>query len=222
MRPIFVIAAILLGVGALYWRFPYALDDSNSVQRLIYLVLLLMIIMLGGGRIRQEIRKKAFRDGAIWLGIILLLVFAYSFRDMFSRRITGELLQQQVQENSDGSIEVRASEGGHYFMEARVNDTYVRFLVDTGASDIVLSPKDAERAGIDMNALTFDKSYSTANGFGSGANVVLNKMKVGSYTFSQVAASVNKEQMSESLLGMSFLKQFKTFRIEDNRLVLIP
>jgi aspartyl protease family protein len=209
-------------VSALYWRFPYALDDSDTVQRLIYLVLLLLIIVLGGGRIRGELRKKAFRDGAIWLGIILVLVFAYSFRDMFSSRLMGELMPHQARENDDGSIQVRASEGGHYFIEAKVNDAYVRFMVDTGATDIVLSPKDAKRAGIDTEALDYSRTYSTANGFGSGAGVVLNSLRIGSLSFTKLEASVNKADMGNSLLGMSFLTRFQSFQIKDNVLVLNP
>lgn len=221
MRPLIIIAAVLSGLALLYWRFPYALDEPESMGRLSYLVLLLFIILLGRGRIRQEMRKKAFRDAAIWLGIILVLVFAYSFRDMFSGRLMGELMPYKVRENEDGSIEVRASHG-HYFIEAEVNGKHVRFMVDTGASDIVLSPQDAERVGIDTAALSYDRSYGTANGYGSGAKVTLGSLQVGSLTFTQLEASVNKADMTGSLLGMSFLKRFRSFQIEDNTLVLKP
>jgi aspartyl protease family protein len=222
MRRLLVAIILLLAVAALYWRFPYALDDENTLQRLLYLVLLLLIIVLGAGRIKREMMPKLLRNGVIWVAVMLLLVLGYSFRDGLSRRLVGELMPQQVQQNADGSIEVRASEGGHFFIEAKVNETHVRFMVDTGASDIVLSPRDAERAGLHPEVLSYDRSYSTANGYGSGAEVTLDTLAVGSFSLSRLSASVNKADMSHSLLGMSFLKRLRSFRVEDNTLVLIP
>ncbi len=221
MRPLIIIAIVLSGVALLYWRFPYALDDEHSKGYLLYTVMLLLIIMMGGGRMRQQLRRDAVRNGGIWLGVILLLVFAYSFRDSFSGRLMGELMPYKVHENDDGSITVRAS-GRHYFIEADVNGVPVRFMVDTGASDIVLSPKDAQRVGIDPAALSYDRSYNTANGSGSGAKVTIGSLQVGSLSFTQLEGSVNKADMNMSLLGMSFLKRFRSFQIEDNMLVLKP
>lgn len=222
MRPLIIIASVLAGVGLLYWRFPYALDDSDSIQRLIYLVLLLLIILLGGGAVRQQVRRKALKQGLVWLGIMLALVFAYSFRDVFSERVLGELLPHHVRLTGDGEIMVRASEGGHFYMEALVNGARVRFMVDTGASDIVLSPKDAERAGFDTTMMEFNRTYQTANGFGSGAGVTLRTLEVGDITLRDVKASVNKADMGSSLLGMAFLRRFSRFEVRDNTLVLKP
>lgn len=221
MRPLIIVAILLSGVALLYWRFPYAMDDTESRMHLLYSVMLLIIIVIGRGRIRQELRKEGMRNAAIWVGLMLLLVFGYSFRDSFSGRLMGELMPYKVQENSDGTISVRAS-GEHYYIEVQVNGVPVRFMVDTGASDIVLSPKDAVRVGIDPAVLSYNTSYNTANGYGSGAKVTIGALQVGSLTFTELEASVNKADMNISLLGMSFLKRFRSFQIEDNILVLKP
>lgn len=223
MRPVFLVALVIIAAAALWWRFPYALDGEDNRLHLLYSVLLLSLMAVGGGALRRMNNTKFVKDAAIWVGIFLLVVLAYSFRDTpMLRRIQGEMLPQQVYTHGDGSMEIRASEGGHFFIEARVNEQPVRFMVDTGATDIALSPADAKRVGLHPETLTYDRSYGTANGYGSGAKVILASMEIGKLRLGNVEASVNKEAMDSSLLGMSFLKRLRSFRVEGNTLILIP
>ena len=220
-RPLIVIA-MLAAVAALYWRFPYALHSEGDKRYLIYMVLWL-IVMVSTSRMSRERMPRFTRDALIWTAVMISLVFGYSFRDApVIRRLMGEVMPSQVQEQGDGSIIVHAGQNGHFFIEATVNDALVRFMVDTGASDIVLSPDDAKRANIDMSKLTYDRESSTANGYGSSAAVTLDHLAIGSLHMSHLSASVNKADMEESLLGMSFLKRLQSFRVEGNTLVLIP
>jgi aspartyl protease family protein len=93
-------------------------------------------------------------------------------------------------------------------------------MVDTGASDIVLTPADARRAGLDVGSLKFDKAYGTANGVGYGASVLLDEITVGGIRFTHVRASVNATEIGVSLLGMAFLRRLKSFNFADRKLVL--
>jgi len=112
------------------------------------------------------------------------------------------------------------SEGGSYFVYGTVNGTRVRFLIDTGASDIVLSPADAGRIGIDLDALKFDHHYETANGIGQGATYTVAQLSVGNIRFSDVPVSIDRTQMSSSLLGMTFLRRLKSFGFGERKLIL--
>ena len=94
--------------------------------------------------------------------------------------------------------------------------------MDTGASDIVLSPADAARAGFERSELAFNRQYQTANGIGWGAPVVLRSIEAGAIRFRGVAASVNDAPMSESLLGMSFLDRLAGFEVRGDSLILRP
>ncbi len=96
----------------------------------------------------------------------------------------------------------------------------MRFLIDTGASDIVLAPEDARRIGIDMGALTYSRSYQTANGLGEGAPLRIDSLRMGPIWLTDVPASVNRAPMDTSLLGMSFLRQIGSFEIEGRRMRL--
>jgi aspartyl protease family protein len=119
-----------------------------------------------------------------------------------------------------GVLVLSESADGHFHVFGEVNGARVSFLIDTGASDIVLSPADARRAGIDIEALNFDRIYQTANGLGRGATATLDTLSIGPIALSDVRVSVNQAEMRQSLLGMTFLKRLAAFRIEGNRLYL--
>jgi aspartyl protease family protein len=96
----------------------------------------------------------------------------------------------------------------------------VRFIVDTGATGVVLSPDDARRIGVDMAGLRYTEVAETANGIGYGAPLTADRLEVGPIAMSDFKMSVNQAPMSASLLGMSFLRRLESFRVEDHKLVL--
>lgn len=115
---------------------------------------------------------------------------------------------------------VEPGPGGHYLVDAVVNGTPVRFLVDTGASDVVLTMEDAERLGLDPRTLRFTQRFATANGEVRGAPVVLRELRIGQFSLFDLPASVNEGPLSISLLGMSFLGRLSGYQVENGRLIL--
>lgn len=205
---------------ALNGRFPGALDEQDSLPRLFYLLSLLVV---GGGGMVLAVRRQPLaqlRNAAIWVAIGLVLIIGYSFKDELGPRLLGELMPQRGTANAEGSVSFRAGADGHFHVEARINGTRLRLLVDTGASQVVLSPADARRLGFDLAALDFRHMSETANGPVSGAPVTLREIAVGDVRLADVAASVNGAEMSESLLGMSFLSRLSGFEVSGDRLTL--
>ena len=115
---------------------------------------------------------------------------------------------------------INLSQDGHFYLNVKINNVPVRFMIDTGASDIVLNLDEAKRVGIDVKKLRFDKTYQTANGKSFGAMVVLDEITVADVIFRKVSASVNSAEMGTSLLGMRFLRQFKKYEFYQDKLVL--
>lgn len=109
---------------------------------------------------------------------------------------------------------------GAFVVNGSVNGHPVTFVVDTGASDVVLSPDDAARLGLVQAKLKYDRLYQTANGVGRAAGFQANEIRVGSITIANVSASVNQAPMKYSLLGRAFLDRLNTFKIEHGRLYL--
>jgi aspartyl protease family protein len=223
MRFVILILGITGLVLLLQAKFPYAVNRDGEIGRIIYLAIMIALLAGGGWMARYHKVSELFRQAAIWLAIILALVLVYSYRDALQwKRIKAELFPNQIQMSVDGGLSVRASEDGHFYIEAIINGAPVNFMVDTGASDIVLSPRDAERAGFVIDLLDYNRVYNTANGRGAGAGVTLDNMKVGTASFRNVPASVNRAAMDQSLLGMSFLRQFRSYTVDGYVLTLYP
>ena len=115
---------------------------------------------------------------------------------------------------------LKPGRNGHYIVVADVDGVDVRFLVDTGASSVVLSAQDAERIGLHASNLDYTQIYQTANGQTRGAPVTLGSVSIGQLSIDDVEASVNESPMGISLLGMTFLTQLDGFQVEDGNLIL--
>lgn len=123
----------------------------------------------------------------------------------------------------DGArIEVPRGPSGHFNLVVEVNGVPVEFLVDTGATDVVLTMQDAERVGLDPANLAFIGRARTANGSVSTASATVDSLSLGALTFERARVSVNGGEMDQSLLGMSFLSRVGRLEIADNKLILEP
>lgn len=105
----------------------------------------------------------------------------------------------------DGVLTIGQGQGGHYFIDASVNDQYVNFVIDTGATTVALPLSAAASAGLSCKK---DAYMSTANGVTRGCSVVINKLKFGHFTLRYVDAVV-MPNLNEPLLGMNVLRQFR-------------
>lgn len=188
---------------------------ETDFPRLIYLALLLAAI---GGYFLIELRRRPGRtlqQAAVWG---LIFVGAIAAAGLWPDLRRDLMPRQSVLEG--GRIEVPMAPDGHYYLTAEVNGTAVRFVVDTGASDIVLTRRDAERAGLDTAALAFTGQARTANGTVATAPVRLATMQLGPIRDSNLRAVVNRGQMDDSLLGMAYLSRFERVEFRRDRLVL--
>ncbi|WP_065094710.1 MULTISPECIES: TIGR02281 family clan AA aspartic protease [unclassified Wolbachia] len=163
---------------------------------------------------------NAVKNLVIWLLIIAATsMLIDSQRDKLSDRFLSTFLPYKGRIQNSGSIEFTKSYDGHFYIQAQVNDSNITFLLDTGATDIVLSQKDALHAGINLQNVQDFKIYETAKGQIKAGVVQIPQVKIGNFLINDVQASVNTHSMSHSLLGMSFLRYFH-FTIRDNKLIL--
>jgi len=101
-----------------------------------------------------------------------------------------------------------------------VNGKPIEFVIDTGASQVVLSQQDAKKVGIDPSGLAYLGTANTANGTVRTASVRLDTVVLGGLIDSDVRAVVNDGEMDGSLLGMTYLGKFDSITIKDNELIL--
>lgn len=159
----------------------------------------------------------------IWSVIFFLTLVGYSYRNELStvkNRVMAELLPGEGFQVQQDSMSFPIATDGHFHIRAHLDGTPIDFMVDTGASHIMLSPDDARKLGIRMNTLKFDRIYATANGRVSGALVRIGDFRVGEMYLKDVTVSVNRSAMNHSLLGMSFFKRLARYEVHADILTL--
>ncbi len=119
------------------------------------------------------------------------------------------------------TVSIGRDHRGHFQAHGRVDGRQVSFMVDTGASIIALTEKDADRLGVRPPRSAFTAAIQTANGVVRAAPVTLNSVDVGGLVVRDVkAAVVSGRGLTENLLGLSYLTRLKRFEYANNRLVL--
>ncbi len=200
-------------------------DQGGGDARLVYLVLLLVMVA-SSAAVRWRARPGLLlRHLTVWGVIGFTLVAGYGYRFEMQglwHRVLGELNPDSFIETASGEITFRAAADGQFRIRATVDGTNVRFLFDTGASLVVLSPRDAKRIGFDLSRLTFSQRFSTANGTGMGAPVRLRELRIGPIVQKNIRASVNRAEMGTSLLGMNFLRRLSRYEVRNGTLTLQP
>ncbi|UOA31836.1 hypothetical protein DSM110093_01610 [Sulfitobacter sp. DSM 110093] len=187
-----------------------------DTAHLIYLIVLLT--MLAGWFFLQNrpSMNKTLQQAAVWGLIFVGAAAGVGLWQDISRGTA----RQQLSISEAGEIVLPRGPDGHYYLTAEVNGAPVRFVVDTGASDIVLSKADAERIGIDPGELNYLGRAATANGETRTAFVELDEIVVGNAVDYNVSAVVNEGVMSQSLLGMGYLQRWGRIEISGGELRL--
>ncbi|MEL6609000.1 MAG: TIGR02281 family clan AA aspartic protease [Pseudomonadota bacterium] len=193
--------------------------SGDDLANFTYLGVLLVVIaggMLTAGRFGMG---QLLRGLLTWVALFAVVILGYGVWQDITNGNIGPL--QATAQQPDGDIVVPRSRDGHFYLTLTINDAPVRFVVDTGATDMVLSEADAARVGINLDSLAYTGQASTANGIVRTARVFLDEVTLGGITDRGVRASVNGGALNTSLLGMSYLSRFDTLQIQDGRLTLV-
>jgi len=189
---------------------------SDDTASLIYLVLLACAV--GGWFIVQNRDgvAKMLQQAMIWGFLFLGVIAAYGLWNDVQR----QTMNNQMLQLGNGQIAVPRQADGHYYLSLAINGENIRFVVDTGATNMVLTRDDARRAGLEVETLNFIGTANTANGTVRTAPVRLNTVRLGDITDTDVYASVNGGAMDGSLLGMGYLEKWGRIEISGGELRL--
>ncbi len=185
---------------------------------LVYLGLLgaaLVVWFLASNRQRAN---KVLQQLVVWALIFIGVMAAYGMWE----DIRGAALPRQTIISDSGIIEVPRGRDGHYHVTAYVNDTPIRFIVDTGATGVVLRQSDAEAAGIDVSKLAFLGRAQTANGTVNIARTRVDSFGLQGAEINRFNLDVNEGDLFQSLMGMSYLNHFNKIEISGGKLLLHP
>ena len=212
------IAAVIAGAAAVTGRELDSWDTASAAPLIVILILMTARLAAStkplGGIARQL---------ALLLALGAVLVIGYSYRDEargLTDRLMGGVIPSRGVEVAPGIVKFTADENGQFAIDATVDGVRIHFLMDTGASGIALSQRDAARLGLKDEPLHYTGIFSTANGTVRAAPVTLQSIEIGPLSATKVSAWVNGGDLDQSLLGMSYLSTLGRIEIRGDTLIL--
>jgi aspartyl protease family protein len=194
--------------------------DWGRAFRLFWALALISLILVSLSRFRLG---ALIRGLAGWAAILLAVIAAYAFRDDAARlvsRVRTALAPDIPVADSPRSLAIGRGENGAFYVIGRVNGARVRFIVDTGSTEILLSPDAAARAGLHPPPGAFTHRAQTASGVGYGADAVAASLDVGPIRLADVPVTINSEPIGVSLLGAPFLRRLAGVEVRGDRMLL--
>jgi aspartyl protease family protein len=184
-----------------------SLGNTGWVMRAIVCVFIFIAVVSAG--LSRELAKAFTKSGE--KGVVAVAT---------APRAAQQPQQQQQVSTGYRTVRLEGDRNGHFHVDARVDGRSVEFVVDTGASKVVLRESAAARLGIFPRPSEYTGRSSTANGVAKYAPVRLNRVEVDGIMVYDVDAAVMPDSaLNVNLLGMTFLSRVK-FAHDRGRLVL--
>lgn len=222
-----VVIAVCIGLvmltGVLFLAFPEAQLSTETQVSMISSLVIVAAILVSIFQRKINISQVA-KSVMAWGAIGIVLMVGYAFRhDMgaIKDRLTSSIYPASGTVNDNGEVRFEVAEDGHYYVLAKVNGVDIKFMLDTGASRVVINQRDAKRLGLDQKDLSYTNQSSTANGTVWSAPVTLESVTVADKTLNNIPASVSQSDLNISLLGMSYLDKLKGYRVEKGAITLL-
>ncbi len=196
---IFLVLAVICGAILLD-----RMLGSNFVITPEFIYPIALLILFSGG-LRNAFRKNpggSFRIVLGWIMVFAALVFGY---DMYQTYKVNQIAERTQGVPPDYIIQKR---GAHFYTDVWVNGVKLSFMVDSGATLVVLTKENAQKVGIDVDKITDYLIVSTANGEKMEKTTYVREMKIGEVVFKDVRIAVSEEGLDQNLLGNSFMKNF--------------
>ena len=139
-----------------------------------------------------------------WCLLLAGLIAMFSARE---EQLYNPNQQLQSSESSDQrQILLNANRYGHYLVPGQINNQPVRFLLDTGATSVVVPESTAKALQLKKGRKSW---VNTANGSIEVYATTIGSLQLGPIHLRNVRASINPHMDGEILLGMSALKSLE-------------
>lgn len=179
----------------------------------LLLILLFKIPFIGG-------ILRAFFSFALLASCLFLLLQQAPFDPNLSR-LTQQLgLDSQSVTGED--VRIRMARDGHFWARASINGVERRMLVDSGATVTALSQGTADLAGVERGAGLLPVMMRTANGTVRAQTGSVETLRLGNITARDLHVVVSPALGDVDVLGMNFLSQLASWRVEGRELILVP
>jgi aspartyl protease family protein len=159
-----------------------------------------------------------------WGMLALLLVTVLNERadvDPWLGRIAA-MLKLEDQRVDGETTRIRMSPDGHFWVRVKLGDTERRMLVDSGATVTAVSTKTAAAAGLETGGGIVPVLLRTANGTVQAQTATVPELRLGNIVARDLTVVVSPAFGDVNVVGMNFLSKLKSWRVEDDTLILVP
>lgn len=168
---------------------------------------------------------EIIRTALAWVAIFAVFIVAFSYQHEILavwNRVAGEVTGTNEQRVVGDTLRIRQSADGHFWANATVNELPVRFLIDSGATTTAMTLRTAKTAGIEISNSPFPVILSTANGSVEAQRGLIQSLQIGSMVAKDLPVVVAEEFGDANVIGMNFLSQLKSWRVEGRVMIMEP
>ncbi len=179
----------------------------------------LLLIILFNIPYVGRILRALFSFAVLALGLFILLQQAPF--DPNLARLTARLgLDSQKVVGKE--VQIRMARDGHFWAQVSINGIERRMLVDSGATMTALSQGTADMASVERGAGLLPVVMQTANGAVPVETGSVDELRLGAIEARDLKVVVSPALGNMDVLGMNFLSQLASWRVEGRTLVLVP
>ena len=198
----------------------------THTEPLLQIALVAMALVLAGGLVRKVLPLAGgllrFIGNIALIYAMLAAILQVAQGNGFGLDLPGATTAEPEQSVSGGETSEPMASDGHFWVRAQVNGVPRRFLVDTGATLTTLSPDSANAANIRPKRWGQQVELNTANGTTTGAMATIDRLQVGNVVARNIDAVVAPGLGKTNVLGMNFLSALAGWRVEGQRMILVP
>lgn len=192
---------------------------NNLMLGGVYLLMAAMLV-LGALMTRREPAAKLFTAALAWIAIFASGFVLFTFRDNLgwvAQRLRAEAVGTPVSQGRETRIPMAID--GHFWVQAKLNGSDVKFLVDSGATTTTIDRKTALRAGVPVSQGR-DLYVRTGNGIVRVASGRADELTIGAITRRNVGLEI-ADNDDLNVLGMNYLSSLSRWGVEGRWLVLV-
>jgi len=196
--------------------------SSQELAQIIFILILIVVTVMGFSN-RKIALNQILKYLIIWIGIALVAIIIYALRFNVSDikdQVTTDLFPSRAINKENRQLAISIAQDNHFYIILKINNKEVKFMIDTGASEVIIDKNLAREIGVDLQNLYYDKIFNTANGQVYGASINFEEVDISGVKFRNISASITESDLPVPLLGMSFLKKFKKYEFYQDKLIL--
>jgi aspartyl protease family protein len=197
--------------------------SEDEWLNLVYILGALVLVSSAFGARRLPL-GTVVRGILSWVLIFGVVYVAFLNRDTIRGFFWGleERLTFGEQTLEGDTVRIRLSPDGHFWANAMVNGKPRRLLIDSGATITAISTETAEAAGVELSDDVPGALIRTANGAVNAKRGSIERLTIGKLEASNLPVVVSPAFAGIDVLGMNFLSQLRSWRVEGRTLILEP